>query len=232
MTIRYGISLILEPAGTAGLHRARQVICSQYGRWAAEMHSVHLPLTDYFPCPEAAVPGLEAGLEGIAADFRSRNPQVFLARQSVVAQAENRGHIYVEFAEAGSLMAPVEDVSSSSRHRPDLASQSQAIDPLRDEIAAILRRHNLRGNNETDDLRFALLQYADLSEPVFRSATLFAKGVLEGVGLSRHAGLSELALFRYESEAAGDDWNNGSWAADLRWQIRNSYPLTALSPEP
>ena len=108
MSVRYGISLILEPSFTAGLHRARQVICSQYGCWAAEMHAVHLPLTGYFPCPEAVAPSVVAGLERVAAEFCSRSSLIFLARRGLAAAAGDRGSIYLEFAEAGNPPAPAD----------------------------------------------------------------------------------------------------------------------------
>ena len=34
-----------------------------------------------------------------------------------------------------------------------------------------------------------------------------------------------LLLTRYSSDAAGDDWSNGRWAADLSWQQLHSHRL-------
>ena len=209
MSIKYGISLILEPSFTAGLHRARQVICSQYGCWAAEMHSVHMPLTGYFPCPDAEVQAVDAGLVKVAEEFRSKNSQILLARQGVVVEAGDRGSVHLEFGNAGN---------------------PPAIGQLRSQLASVLRQANLEGVEEVGALRFSLLQYTGLSPQVFESAARFAEGVVNGLELASDVGLSELAFFRYESTAAGEDWSKGAWASDLSWQIINAYPLTEARP--
>ena len=208
MSVRYGISLVLDPTYTAGLHRARQVICSQYGCWAAEMHSVHLPLTDYFPCPEAEAAALGTVLERVAEEFRSEHPDSFIVREGIVAVDEDRGSIYQSFADAGdSLLEP------------------RSAGLLQADVAEVLSRMNLAVGGEALPLRFALLQYSGLPGPVFRSAARFAEGVVNGLQLPTRVALFELALFRYESNAAGEDWNNGSWATDLSWRIISSYSL-------
>ena len=218
MSIRYGISLVLEPSFTAGLHRARQVICSQYGRWAAEMHAVHVPLTGYFPCQAAVVPSIEASLEGVAAGFRNRNPYTLVGRRGLMAEVENRGNIYVDLADAGDGTLGLDGGRGAD-------SRQQSIGRLRSEVAATLAQYNLNGPAEGDRLRFALLQCADMPTPVFHSAVRFAEGILDGVGLAICGRVFELAFFRYESDAAGEDWDSGGWAVDLRWQIVNSFPL-------
>jgi hypothetical protein len=35
----------------------------------------------------------------------------------------------------------------------------------------------------------------------------------------------QLVLLRFESDAAGEDWSQGGWAADLRWNLLASYPI-------
>lgn len=213
MSVRYGISLVLEPSFCAGLHRARQVICSQYGCWAAEMHSVHLPLTGYFPCPEAEVLPLAAALEKVADEFRSEYPDAFALRGAVVAAPEE-GSIYVPFA-----------CPSSSLSEPGERN------PLQDEVAEVLGRLNLAlgsdPGGELGPIRFALLQFSGLPDRVFQSAVRFATGVVNGLQLPERVGLSELVLFRYQSAAAGEDWEEGSWATDLSWQISSTHPLNA-----
>lgn len=208
MTVRYGISLFLEPAFTAALHRARQVICSQYGCWAAEMHSVHLPLTNYFPCPEEEVPSLAAALEKVAEDFRSEYPGAYIVRSGTLADTQEKGSIYVPFAgESDSILEP------------------RAADLLQAEVTEVVSRLNLSVGGKLVPLDFALLQYSGLPDPVFESAFRFAEGVVEGLQLARRVGLSELVLFRYESAAAGEDWEAGGWASDLSWNIVNCFPL-------
>ena len=208
MSIRYGISVTLDPEFTAGLHRARQVICSQYGCWAAEMHSVHLPLTDYFPCPEEEVPSLAAALEKVADDFRSEYPDAYLVRTGTLAGTQERGSIYVPF-----------DGGSNSFLEP------KAADMLQAEVTEVLSRLNLTLGGRLLPLDFPLLLYSGLPDRVFESAVRFAGGVVDGLQLPSRGDLSELVLFRYESAAAGEDWNNGSWATDLTWRIIGSYSL-------
>ena len=212
MSVRYGVSLILEPGFTASLHRARQVICSQYGCWAAEMHSVHLPLTGYFPCREEEVPALAAALEKVAEDFRNEYPDAFVIRSGLLAIGQKEGSIYV----------PFDGVSGSS-------SEPRSADLLQGEVREVLSRLNLTLGGKLTPVNFALLQNAGLPDQVFQSAVRFAEGVVNGLQLPERVAPSELTLFRYESAAAGEDWSGGSWAADLSWRIVNSYPLSVDS---
>ena len=211
MSTRYGISVTLEPAFTASLHRARQVICSQYGCWAAEMHSVHLPLTGYFPCHEQEAPSLAVILEKIVEEFRLENRNAILARGATVAEPEAGGNVFLAFSDESAPSAAL-----------GTASQLQA------DIADALSRMNLMVGGELLPLRFALLQNSGLPAQVFRSASRFAEGVVDGLQLPASVALSELSLFRYVSAAASEDWEDGSWAADLSWQIINTYPLNTV----
>lgn len=209
MSVRYGISVTLEPAFSAGLHRARQVTCSQYGCWAAEMHSVHVPLTGYFPCPEEAVLSLDARLEDVAQEFQKEHPGVRLSRRVDLVHEEAEGSIYVEF-DSGEGASP----------------ESLAVEDLRNRLETALTGLNLAPQPENYPLRFALLQYAGLPLRVFESAARFAAGVVDGLGLAASVDLAELVIFRYESDAAGENWDGGGWAADLRWQVMDSFPLS------
>ena len=208
MSIRYGISVTLDPAYTAGLHRARQVICSQYGCWAAEMHSVHLPLTGYFACPEEEAPSLAAALERVAGEFRNEHPAAFVVREDPALRVEGEGSIYQAFAdEFGDL------------------SETRAVALLQAEVADVLSRLNLAVGAEASPLRFALLQHSGLPGQVFESAARFAEGVVQGLHLPARVALAEIALFRYESAAAGEAWEEGAWAVDLSWKVIGVYPL-------
>ena len=209
MSTRHGISVTLDPAFTAGLHRARQVICSQYGCWAAEMHSVHLPLTGYFPCPEEEVPSLATALEKVAGDFRSEYQDAHVMRSGTLANTPENGSIYVPFAGAEKSL-----------------SEPREVELLQAEVIEVVSRFNLSLGGKLLPLEFALLQYSRLPDHVFQSAFRFAEGVVEGLQLPTRVALSELALFRYESTAAGEDWDNGAWAADLSWQIIDSFALS------
>lgn len=205
MSVRYGISLTLEPAYTAGLHRARQVVCSQYGCWAAEMHAVHLPLTGYFPGPEETLSLIDTGLQRVAGEFRAVGRRPLLESGGLVSESGDTGSIYLEFEEVGN---------------------PGAVKQLISELAAVLRQSNIPGVEAAEALRFPLLQYAALPPRVFESAARFAEGVVKGLELAAQADPAELVLFRYESSTAGDDWSNGGWATDLSWQIVNAYSLT------
>ena len=218
MSVRYGVSLVLEPAFSAGLHRARQVTCSQYGCWAAEMHSVHLPLSGYFTCPDDLARTVDDALAEAAGDFRRQFPGVGLERRGIVAEAGPAGSLCLEFSDAGNPL------SGGSGDRP------QALRRLREAVGQGLARFALPGPGE-DPIRFALLQHAPLPESVFHSAAHFAEGVVNGLELPRYGALAELVLLRYQSEAAGEDWRGGGWAADLSWQFIGCHPLAARPVE-
>ena len=211
MSTRYGISVTLDPAFTAGLHRARQVICSQYGCWAAEMHSVHVPLTGYFSCPDQETPSLAVILERIVEEFRQENQEVSLETAGVASEPEGRGSVFLEFVDGGGP-----------------SPGTGAVGLLQADIAEALNRLNLVVGGESLPLRFALLQHSGLSSQVFSSAARFAEGVVNGLQLPASVALSELTLFRYQSAAADEDWEDGSWAADLSWQVINTLPLNTL----
>ena len=221
----YGISLILEPAYSAWLQHARQVICSQYGRWAAEMHAVHVPLTGYFACPEPSVPSVDAGLGQVAAAYRDSSAVTYLCRRGIFAEPTDGGSIYLQLTDAGN---PLEHAQEQE------PGQAWNVGQLQASIANVLASANLGAAGIPVDtpvdtpetgLRFALMQFANLPEPVFQSATRFAQGVVTGLDLAERCAVSEIILYRYESDAVGDDWNSGGWALDLRWQIVNCYPL-------
>ena len=69
------------------------------------------------------------------------------------------------------------------------------------------------------------MEYADLPLTVMADACEFAKGVAIDVGVPSVARAWRLALLRYHSEAAGDDWSHGRWASDIRWEYLSSYVL-------
>jgi hypothetical protein len=67
--------------------------------------------------------------------------------------------------------------------------------------------------------------YAKLPEGVFSDAVEFARTVAADLEVPSSARGWRLMLLRFESDAAGDDWNGGRWAADLRWELLSSHPL-------
>lgn len=220
MSVRYGISVIPQPSFTAGIHRARQTLCNQYGCWAAEMHTVHLPLIDYFPCPEEMVQSVDAGLERVAGE----SPGITLHCRRVVPEPD-AGNIFLDFGEG---------LDPTSREGRDVNELRQLRDGIIQTLGRVyglspyLEPHRERAP-ESYPLRIALMQHANLPPRVFESALTFAQEVVSSVVRNLELGgdtrLWHLVLIRFESDAAGDDWSAGGWAADLRWQIVSSYPL-------
>ena len=212
MSIRYGISLIPEPRFTARVYRARQLICGQYASWAAEMHMVHLPLLSYFQCPETWVESLDSALATVAADWLAYGVTP-LAHDGVDYEYNAAGDIFLNFA-AGQRG---EDV----------------IHPLMEAVVNKLIESGLVPALETPPAldfgnypyRIALMQHANLPPAVFASAVAFAQAVVNDLEVPANTTAWQLALIRFESDAAGDDWSGGRWAADLRWQLVNNHPL-------
>ena len=211
MSVRYSISVIPEPRFTVRAYQARQLICGQYASWAAEMHPVHLPLVDYFALPEDKVAAVSAGLQTAVQDFVRYHRRALLPVWELTAAA---GHLYLDFAAKETYQPPAQWPVNLLRQ--GIIDQLQPIDrlPPLPEI-----------DPDNPHLRLPLMQYANLPEPVFAAAADFAQAVLRELLLPRYARLGQLTLLRFESAAAGDDWSNGRWAADLRFQVVDSYPL-------
>ena len=225
MSVRYGVSLIVQPSFTAGLHRVRQLVCNQYASWAAEMHMAHLPLIDYFACPEELVAAVDAGLDKAVEDFNQDSQAVLLTRQQVTAVSDGPGHLFVPFVEAGNDLPDGSRGSGLGRRRPDKTVRQLRAEVLK--VAASITGATQTQQDEILDrpLRFDLMRYAHLPPRVFQSAANFAAGALDGVDLAMSTFPVELVLLRLESEAAGEDWDAGGWAADLSWRVVNAYPF-------
>ena len=97
VSIRYAVLLVPEPAFTSRAYRARQIICGQYGSWAAEMLMVHLMLSRFFPCPDDHLPELTAGLAAIASDSREAAPGFPMSHHGVAYQEDAPGTIFLDF---------------------------------------------------------------------------------------------------------------------------------------
>ena len=230
MSTRYGVSLTLEPAVTAQLHRARQVICSQYGCWAAEMHSVHLPLFSYFACSEATAPSLNEGLSVVASDFRAHALGAYLSREGIAVEEEGLGSIFLEFAPtSSSIPGAAGDLPVATTE--DAPAQHDSLGQLIYDVGQLLQRQGIHLEPEPTP-RFGLLQHAGLPPHVLRSAHRLAGGLITGLELPAHSLLWELVLIRFQSDAAeaqanGPGWQGGGWANDLRWQFIGCHPLNA-----
>ena len=67
---------MLEPSFTARAYRTRNIVCGQYGSWAAEMHMLRMSVVGYFECSDAAVGNLTQGAERVAAESRNGSPRL------------------------------------------------------------------------------------------------------------------------------------------------------------
>ena len=200
MSIRYGIDMVLEPSFTAKVYQTRQIVCGQYSSWAAEMQMLRMPLTPYFPCPDDRLSILEAQLQSIAGEKGSAEP-CLLRRTGIVADPAMNG-IVLEF------QAPAQLYDLQRRSLEAARSHSSATEP-----PAPFRP------------RIALLEYGAFPEDILPDAVEFAEGIASGLEVGETAVPWRLLLTRYSSAAAGDDWSNGRWAADLSWQQLVSHPL-------
>ena len=214
MSLRYGISLIPDPSFTARVYRARQLICGQFGAWAAEMHMLHLSLADYFQCSDESLPPISAGLAAIAGHSRREALRFPMMNRGISTFPDAIGHIHLDFTVADN----------------PLDRRQRQLDSVRQQITALLQRTPgvvPNPNQLSPDYRphIPLMQYAPLPPSVFNSAVEFATAVARDLEIPNSTRAGQLVLVRFESDAAVGDWNDGSWAADLRWQWLDAYPL-------
>ncbi len=214
MSVRYGIALIPEPGFTARVYRARQLICGQYACWAAEMHMLRLPLTEYFPCPEEGVESLTASLGSIAREGQRKYPGIPLAHHGASTSPECPGDIFLDFAVTE---------ESGDRTQP-------ALNSLRADVLEVLGSSNVVNTGavpSSDDYHphISLMQHAELPQTAFESAVLFAGAVIKDLEIPEETRAWQMVLLRFESDVAGEDWSQGGWAADLRWSLLASYPI-------
>ncbi len=215
MSIRYGVSLLTDPDFTARAYRARQLICGQYACWAAEMHMVHLPMSDYFPFDGAEDPDAEtllaAELEQLADRYRRVSPRfpIFNRGITTTRPSDSDGNIWLDFS-------------------PEVVNES--LFRLQSMVADLLERSNGVGGPKRvfgPDFppQMPLLSHANLSVSVFDSALEFARAVTDELKVSQITRAWRLTLTRFASDAAGDDWSDGRWAPDLQWRVVGSFGL-------
>ena len=200
MSIRYGIELVFDPAFTARVYRTRQLVCGQYGCWAAEMHMLRMTLVPYFECPEDALPALDATLDGVAAKSRGA---VLPVGRAGIASNEETGSVFLDFADHdGGLSALHREAAETVGRIPGVQLSQVAFQP-----------------------RIALLEFGGLHRDILNDAAEYARAVANDLAIPAEASPWRLLVLRYSSEAAGDDWSNGRWAADVSWQQLYSYAL-------
>ena len=206
-SIRYAVLLVPGPAFTSRAYRARQIICGQYGSWAAEMLMVHLMLSRFFPCPDDHLPEVAAGLATIASDSRETVPGFPMSHHGVAYQEDAPGTIFLDFTPQEpdhpllTLHASVANLVNGVADGPDHAA-----------------------NTETR-IYLPLMQYADLPETIFADAVEFAGAVVENLATPAGANAWRLMLARFQSQSAGESWDQGGWANDVSWKLLASFPL-------
>ena len=212
MSFRYGVELIPEPAFVAWAHRTRKLICDQYGSWSAEMFMVHLTVAEFFQCPDAAVEQLTSEIARLAEGSRKAAPGFNLAHKGVGTFPGVVGAIFLDFNPSP------RPVALHSLHRNLLAMMRgmPSVVPSLKYAEAVYWPH------------LTLMQSATMSRPIFDEAVEFAQGVVRESPPPPATKAWRLTLARFESNAAdavADGWDQGRWAADLRWTMLASYQL-------
>ena len=209
MPVRFEVSLVPEPSFTAKVYRARQLVCGQYGSWAAEMHMLHLPVVEYFQCADQDIDSVDGILETVARETRESTPRFNLTHRGVTAWPHRPGDIGLDFA-GGGASAPLNVLHRS----------------LTDRLGQVSGATLGHGAAEKEfQPRIALMQHADLPEGVLADAAEFAKAVVVDLQVPVRTRAWRLLLVRFQSQAAEEDWSNGSWAADLSWRTLSSHEL-------
>ena len=206
MSIRFGVLLIPSPSFTARVYRARQLICGQYGSWAAEMHMLHLTVAGFFQCSEAALAEVEAGLQIAAEESRQREPRFSLHQQGVTGAS---GNIFL-------------DLSGPQRPEALHKLHGDVVDIVRRVSGVVLEMEHVEGGYWP---HVTMMQYAKLPSAVMADALEFAQGVVDDLAVPESTNAWRLLLVRFQSQAAEEDWSEGRWAPDLSWDIISSYPL-------
>ncbi len=200
MSIRYGIELALDPAFTSRVYRTRQLVCGQYSCWAAEMHMLRMQLVPYFECPEGSLATLNDALANVAE--QADGPAIAVARRGITNSHET-GSVYLEFENPDNRL--------STLHR--------------NTVSAVVRVPGVGISDDAFRPRIALLEFGGLPPAILDDATEYARAVSADLAVPGTAVAWRLLLLRYSSDAAGDDWSNGRWAADVGWRQLYSYKL-------
>ena len=203
VSTRLGIELVVDPAFTVKAYRTRNVLCGQYGSWAAEMHMLRMSLISYFECSEIAVEQLANGIRRVAEESNNRSPQFSINCRG--ASAGNNS-IYLDFGQLAS------DHPLITLH----CDASAMVDELPGATLPVeIDYHH----------KIYLMEHSELSDGVMSDALYFGQGVATDIGVPDVASAWRLVLLRYHSESAEDDWSHGRWASDVRWEYISSYAL-------
>ena len=226
MSNRYGIDLVFEPSFTSRVYRARQLICGQYGAWAAEMHMLKMNLVPYFQCSETALDLLTHGISRVADQSRRRSPRFSINCFGVSSDRENNG-VSLDFHNSRRSVVGLQQFGVPGVDYLSPATQHPMVQLRQDtaEIIAALPGAHFSDGEAPFRPHIALLEHGGLPLTVLADATEFARGVSIDLGIPAVARVWRLVILRYSSNAAGDDWSNGRWASDLSWKCLNSYVL-------
>ena len=190
---------------------------------------LRLPLIEYFQCPEDAVESISAGLERLAREGGQKYQGVPLAHPRLISRLEGqRGHFMVSTSpeRPGDIFLDFTVPDPEDRRQRRFLS----LNALRTDVMELLRQVygvNIDNVPSSDEYRphISLMQHAELPPTVFESAVLFAGAVIEDLEIREETRAWQLVLLRFESDATGEDWSRGGWAADLRWNLLASYPI-------
>jgi 2'-5' RNA ligase len=215
MTVRYGISIIPEPTFTARVYRARQLICGQYGAWAAEMQMLHMPLIEFFDCTSSSVDLISEGLDRIAKNIRDTARRFPLVSRGVSYYEQINNDVFLEFTVAE------DPIDSRQKHLNDLwykvlelvESTNGAVIPDANNLKLQYRPH------------INLMQLALLTDSVFQSAVTFSESIVQDLEIPNSTRVWQLQFIQYESTADVESWDRGAWASDLSWKVLESYSL-------
>ena len=203
VSTRLGIELVVDPAFTAKAYRTRNVVCGQYGSWAAEMHMLRMSLISYFECSEITVEQLANGIRQVAEESCNRSSQFSINCRGVFAGTNS---IYLDFGR--------------------LASNHPLITLHRDILVLVDELPGVTLPVEVDyHHKIYLMEHSELSAGVMSDALYFGQGVATDIGVPDMASAWRLVLLRYHSESAEDDWSHGRWASDVSWEYISSYAL-------
>ena len=209
MSTRLGIELVMDPAFTARAYRTRNVVCGQYASWAAEMHLLRMSVVGYFQCGDTAVDLLVSQAARLAEESRNRNPGFSIDCLGVANGTENEepNSVYLDFQQ-------------TNPGHPLTVLQREAVS-LVNELPGSALPPGSTGFHP----KVSLMEHANLPPEVMADAFEFAKGVAIDLSVPSVARAWRLVVLRYHSQAAGDDWSNGAWASDIRWEYLSSYAL-------
>lgn len=210
MSIRYGVELIPRPDFVSKVYSARQVICGQYASWAAEMFMVHIPVAGFFRSDDVTVAQVALALEQIPE--KSRHQRQALSCRGVNVFEGETSTIFLDFK-----------LGNNKGTKYIVRLHNDVMDVLESIPAVEVDRETIRDKYWP---HLPLMQQVTLPTALLEEAVQFSDGVVRhrrilGAGTDPW----KLWLVKYESDAADDDWSDGSWARDLRWMIVESVNL-------